>query len=204
MSELGIGDEKFGPDDSEAGIEGAETWDAATDDETKPNGDLDSMKGLPVVVIRGFEDSVGGKSELLDVVAQWATGLVDNKVREPHASHSPSRSDCPFIQIAHVIVLSDNRENAKRLAKGIGVVNKPFADRLQLFLANHSRSLNTVALSDADADTALAFVQQKLKEAKLDIELTSNATASIGRLGGRASDLENVRHLSHGSRYSTL
>jgi len=50
-----------------------------------------------------------------------------------------------------------------------------------------------ITLSDADAETALAFVQQKLKEAKLDIQLTSKMTASIERLGGRASDLDNVR-----------
>ena len=60
---------------------------------------------------------------------------------------------------------------------------------------NHSRPLNTITLSDADAETALAFVQQKLKEAKLDIELTSKTTASIERLGGRASDLDNVGSL---------
>ena len=35
-------------------------------------------------------------------------------------------------------------------------------------------------------------MQEKLKEAKLDIELTSETTASIERLGGRASDLDNV------------
>lgn len=35
-------------------------------------------------------------------------------------------------------------------------------------------------------------MEQKLKEAKLDIQLTSKTTASIERLGGRASDLGNV------------
>ena len=62
----------------------------------------------------------------------------------------------------------------------------------QRFSANHSKTLNTIALSDADAETALAFVQQKLKEAKSDIQLTPKATASVERLGGRASDLDNV------------
>lgn len=64
---------------------------------------------------------------------------------------------------------------------------------------NHSRPLNTITLSDADAETALAFVQQKLEEAKLDIKLTSKTTASIERLGGRASDLANVGTLTLGT-----
>lgn len=58
-------------------------------------------------------------------------------------------------------------------------------------VANHS-PLNTITLSDADAETALAFVQQKLREVKLDIKFTPQATASIDRLGGRAGDLDNV------------
>lgn len=86
MSELGIGDEKFGPDDADTGAEWADTSDAVTDDKSKPNGGLDSTKGFPVVVIKGFEDRVGGKSELLDVVAQWATSLVENKVNKSRPS----------------------------------------------------------------------------------------------------------------------
>ena len=66
----------------------------------------------------------------------------------------------------------------------------------QTSVANHSSPLNTIALSDADAETALAFVQQKLKEVKLDVQLTSKATTSVERLGGRASDLDSVRVLS--------
>lgn len=90
MSELGIGDEKFGPDDSDAGAgEESELLDDWVGDEDKPNGDLEAMKGLPVVVIRGFEDKVGGKSELLDVVAQWATSLVDNKVSKSNGLFPP-------------------------------------------------------------------------------------------------------------------
>ena len=90
-------------------------------------------------------------------------------------------------------MLSDNRENAKRLAKGPVVPYIPFVGGSHFFVANHSSPLNTIALSDADAETALAFVQQKLKEVKLDIRLTSKATASVERLGGRASDLDSVR-----------
>jgi hypothetical protein len=85
MSELGIGDEKFGADDADAGAEENELLDIGDGNENTPNGDRDA---LPVVVIRGFEDKVGGKSELLDVIAQWATSLVDNKVSKPHALYS--------------------------------------------------------------------------------------------------------------------
>lgn len=89
MSELGIGDERFGPDDADIGTEENELLGTEVGEENKPNGDLDAMKGLPVVVIRGFEDKVGGKSELLDVVAQWATSLVENRVSTLHALYPP-------------------------------------------------------------------------------------------------------------------
>lgn len=45
---------------------------------------------------------------------------------------------------------------------------------------------------------------QKLKETKLDIELTSKTTASIERLGGRASDLDNVRPLAFDTLVQSL
>ena len=93
-------------------------------------------------------------------------------------------------------MLSDNRENAKRLAKGITAVCVVLRRFAHTSVANHSSPLNTIALSDADAETALAFVQQKLKEVKLDIQLTPKATASVERLGGRASDLDSVRFLN--------
>ena len=80
MSELGVGDERFGPDDADPVDQDGHSLGPEVDRESKPGGDHDAIKGLPVVVIRGFEDKVGGKSELLDVVAQWATSLVDNRV----------------------------------------------------------------------------------------------------------------------------
>jgi len=97
MSELGIGDEKFGPDDADGNADGTEVLDGVADDhEAKSTGGLDTMGSLPVVVIRGFEDRVGGKSDLLDVVAQWATSLVDNKVSKSHALHSPELVTLPL------------------------------------------------------------------------------------------------------------
>jgi hypothetical protein len=83
MSELGMGDERFGSDDADVGAkEYYEGLDSEVYDQGKSDGDLNGIKGLPVVVIRGFEDKIGGRSELLDVVAQWATSLVDNRVSE--------------------------------------------------------------------------------------------------------------------------
>ena len=68
-------------------------------------------------------------------------------------------------------MLSDNRENARQLVNGIDVVDKPFAGRLEWFVANHSKIRNS-HISDADVETALIFVHQKL-EVKLVIGLTS-------------------------------
>jgi hypothetical protein len=50
-----------------------------------------------------------------------------------------------------------------------------------------------IALYDADADSALSFVKQKLRDAGLDLEFTPAQTASLQKLGGRAVDLESVR-----------
>ncbi|KAJ7745975.1 RNA12 protein-domain-containing protein [Mycena olivaceomarginata] len=55
-----------------------------------------------------------------------------------------------------------------------------------------SKPLNTIALHDADAASALAFVKRKLEDADIDLEYTREQVASVERLGGRATDLENV------------
>ena len=49
-----------------------------------------------------------------------------------------------------------------------------------------------MALSDADASSALSFVMQKLREDGSVKTLTSDQRRYVGRLGGRASDLESV------------
>jgi hypothetical protein len=38
----------------------------------------------------------------------------------------------------------------------------------------------------------LAFVKRKLEDADIDLEYTREQVASVERLGGRATDLENV------------
>lgn len=61
--------------------------------------DVEAVNSLPIVVLKNFVMRAGANDEVLDVLATWAASLAENK-------------------IAHVVVVSDNRENAKRLAKG--------------------------------------------------------------------------------------
>lgn len=97
-------------------------------------------------------------------------------------------------QVAHVIVISDNRENAKRLAKGMHTTTfNARAYSSHRIAALPSKPLNSIALHDADTASALSFVKQKLKDAGVDQIFTSEQTAYVERLGGRAVDLESVR-----------
>jgi len=118
------------------------------------------------VVIRNYASKGGvNREELLGVLASWAATLAEN-------------------QVAHVIVISDNRENAKRLAKALP-----------------SKPLNSIALYDADAASALSFVKQKLTDAGVDQTLSPEQTAYVERLGGRASDLESlIRKVRNGQQ----
>ncbi|KAL1746991.1 RNA12 protein-domain-containing protein [Schizophyllum fasciatum] len=124
----------------------------------KGTQDAEALQSLPTVVIRNYAGSGSDKEQVLEVLAQWGTSLVENK-------------------IAHVIVLSDNRENSKRLAKALP-----------------TKPLYSVALSDADPDTSLSYVKQKLHDAEVDASFTSAQIGLIQRLGGRASDLESLVH----------
>ncbi|KAI5900140.1 uncharacterized protein SCHCODRAFT_02607113 [Schizophyllum commune H4-8] len=124
----------------------------------KGTQDAEALQSLPTVVIRNYAGSGSNKEELLEVLAQWGTSLVENK-------------------IAHVLILSDNRENSKRLAKALP-----------------TKPLYTVALSDADPNTSLSYVKQKLQDADVDSSFTSEQIGLIQRLGGRASDLESLVH----------
>ena len=79
----------------------------------------ENVKALPVVVVKNFATS-GQKDEILDALAEWVRTLVDNQVRRPNVFLRIPKCICS--QIAHVIVLSDNRENSKRLAKGERII----------------------------------------------------------------------------------
>jgi hypothetical protein len=58
-----------------------------------------------------------------------------------------------------------------------------------------SKPLNSIALYDADAASALSFVKQKLSDAHVGLDFTPAQIEYVERLGGRASDLESVSSL---------
>ncbi|KAF9234783.1 RNA12 protein-domain-containing protein [Melanogaster broomeanus] len=169
ISELGFGDECPSAVDSDLGdvvatgafvMEELEKERQVDDELAKKERrveEVQAVETLPVVVIKNYGARGGVKREdVLAVLSQWASTLVENR-------------------IAHVIIVSDNRENAKLLTRALP-----------------TKPLNTISLSDADAETALSFVKQRLRDAGLSNELTPTQIACIERLGGRASDLESL------------
>uniref|UniRef100_A0A8H7Y4C2 Mitochondrial escape protein 2 n=1 Tax=Psilocybe cubensis TaxID=181762 RepID=A0A8H7Y4C2_PSICU len=162
MSELGIGDELFS-EDMEITLSSDEFKNISEEQDNtqrkkKALEDVEAIKALPIVVIRNFAASSSSKEEVLDVLSQWGASLTEN-------------------HIAHVVVLSDNRENSKRLAKALP-----------------TKPLSSIALSDADPKSSLSFVKQKLSDAGVDIGISTQETHLVERLGGRASDLESLIH----------
>ncbi|KAF8589948.1 exonuclease [Ramaria rubella] len=167
MSELGVGIERFGEDDEDTEFQGK---DEDTVIPTKPElnekmrrereyRSAQDVGVLPVVVIKNFNSNAKpGKEEIVNALAEWAADLV--------ADH-----------IAHVIVVSDNRENAKRLAKALP-----------------TKPLNAIALADADSASSLSYINKKLEEASVDYNISHEEAQLIERLGGRASDLETIIH----------
>ncbi|KAI0005857.1 RNA12 protein-domain-containing protein [Russula compacta] len=80
-------------------------------------------------------------------------------------------------QTAHVVVVSHNRENSKPLAKALP-----------------SKSLNMIALHDADNESALQLVKARLHDAGIDVQFSNEEMERINCLGGRASDLASLLH----------
>jgi hypothetical protein len=68
---------------------------------------------------------------------------------------------------------------------------------MMLSLALPTKPLNSIALYDADAASALSFVKQKLRDASVNLQYTAGEIAAVERLGGRTSDLESVRLHRH-------
>ncbi|KZT74225.1 hypothetical protein DAEQUDRAFT_761656 [Daedalea quercina L-15889] len=174
MSELGVGDEVFDREveglhvvsaasqrggEKAAGMEEKREREDAQRQERSKEG-LGTVEAMPIVIVKGFASKGGGagKEEMLDVLSRWAANLAQN-------------------QVAHVIVVSENRENAKRLAKALP-----------------SQPLNVISLSDADSPSALSFVKQKLHDSGVDIKFDKEQISYIQRLGGRASDLDSLIH----------
>lgn len=182
MSELGIGDELWSSENVTTvftDLEQDSRYEKQSEAREKKKMNAEADGALPIVVIRNFESKAIGsmsktnsREDILNVLANWAGSLVEN-------------------QAAHVIVISHNRENAKKLSRG---------DSLRLiiiasaygYLALGPKSLISIAFSDADPATSLAFVKQKLKDAGVDLCFTGDDTKHLQRLGGRASELESV------------
>jgi hypothetical protein len=196
MSELGIGDERMEDDDHVAfGVERTEREKEQEERETKKKqkgqAEIEAVESLPVVVIRNFAARGSDREEIYDVLAEWAASLVENQVG----------SNCSPCIIHHKLFSSSHTSWSfritARIPSGWPKVNFPLllsgATGSPLFLsALPSKPLNAIALSDADAASALAFVKRKLKDADINLEYTREQVASVERLGGRATDLESV------------
>jgi RNA12 protein len=76
----------------------------------------EEIQALPVVVIKNYSTKSTLTDELVTVLAEWAAGLADGG-------------------LAHVVVMSDNRDNGRRLEKGQSQLR---SKRLQLTPSLHS------------------------------------------------------------------
>lgn len=75
-----------------------------------------AVASLPIVIIRNFASKRGSaKEESLNALATWAATLAENQVSNLRCTYWRVLT---ISQVAHVVVVSDNRENVKRLAKG--------------------------------------------------------------------------------------
>ena len=111
MAELGVGDERVWEADLEAAKPRGAARDAGDHVDALPavapdmDADADAVGALPIVVVKNFAPG-GGREDVMDVFARWAAALVEGGV-------------------AHVVVVSDNREYSKRLAKGASPRGRP-------------------------------------------------------------------------------
>ncbi|KAF8337623.1 RNA12 protein-domain-containing protein [Cantharellus anzutake] len=170
IGELGLGDELFRAEDDvpedigdgekqavEVSARKSDFHDLVTKQERWPKAWQEAeFSGVPIVIVKNFgsKGGTGTRDIVLDVFSKWATQLVEG-------------------HIAHVIVVSDNKENVKRLTKSLG-----------------ARPLTAVSLEDADTMTALQFVTAHSSNAELMQRLTLEKLSYIERLGGRVSDLD--------------
>ncbi len=157
MSELGVGDELWDGDvvavSADTDLEKQPTGNKQTQNRrNKTETNTEATNALPVVVIRNFDSKASGgmglaastnnREDILNVLANWAGSLVEN-------------------QVAHVIVISDNRENAKKLAKGEHLNNNKSAvtdgmdsssiKAIEFHCAIRRRSCKLVSVCEAEA-----------------------------------------------------
>lgn len=83
----------------------------------------EAVDDLPIVLITNYQPQGAKREELLNVLAEWAAKLVEDKVsllsRGYKAASNPDRYwRVGILQIAHVVFVCVNRENTKRVAKG--------------------------------------------------------------------------------------
>jgi hypothetical protein len=135
----------------------------------------EEIKALPVVVIKNFATKTPFTEQLVTVLAEWSASLAEGGV-------------------AHVIVLSDNRENGRRLAKG-GLSTNILRARFRAygnFAALPATPLQSIQLSDADSASALAFVSEKFGVQGVPASLSRGEKVNLEKLGGRSSDLQTA------------
>ena len=171
VGELGVGDEKFSEKDVDRTPAGAlalkETHMIPGVDDVDRNGpkskgqpetEQSAVRAMPLIVLRNFSSSTGasGRDAVMDVLARWAATLAEGG-------------------LAHVVVLADNREDSRALAKALP-----------------ARPLVSVALTDADAASARSLMQSRLRLAGAKDTLTEQELLAIDKLGGRTSDLAGV------------
>jgi hypothetical protein len=81
LAELGVGDEPFREHDKDPVGYPHETDVPTPPTKREGNGtlDLQAVSTLPTVVLRNY--TAGGKEDVMDVFAKWATALVEGQVR---------------------------------------------------------------------------------------------------------------------------
>lgn len=201
MSELGFGDELMTSDDMEGKHEyageglGEKTVKKEELEERERRQDMEdpqAVGALPIVVIRNFASKGGAnRGELLTVLASWAATLTDNQVGDCFRSCFCSlKKSCRSRTSLLLAITERTLSNSPKVCIHTSL---PHCTLLLItLLALPSKPLNSIALHDADAASALSFVKQKLKDAGIDQTFTAEQTAYLERLGGRASDLESV------------
>ncbi|KZV61714.1 hypothetical protein PENSPDRAFT_693157 [Peniophora sp. CONT] len=172
VGDLGVGDEKMTEKDAYPPPPGAlalkETHMIPGVDDVDRNGSVSheekekteqsAVRALPMIVLRNFSSSTGstGRDAVMDVLARWAAQLAEGG-------------------LAHIVVLADNREDSRALAKALP-----------------ARPLVSVALTDADTASARALMQARLRMVGAKDSLDEQELGAIDKLGGRASDLAGV------------